>query len=397
MLSSQIIPCFQHALAQYREQSSEQQSITSVEYTSKTIQLNWSEEPQMLEGDIQTIARYILSLHAPLCDVDIPGETLIAHMTMLAPNIPLDSIPIFQDAICGQISSLELLEDRLQAAQERTSNRTTPKTQELGWDLEFDTHIGKRKALLGQTNQDYFYAQKEGEDIIFLVADGISICTAGSGNLASNIAVQVVHHMYQEQKENLRTMNLKDIEQFLCHVLQNANFNICETAKNLSPKGIEEEIPMGSTIILGYAKGSDVVLTSMGDSRAYLITEDGPAILTGDHNVRGERLRMGLPRDPSSNGKALIRYLGHFNEDFESSLPKPEIRHFRMLSGEKLLICSDGYNDYAATDHAELCTRIMEAIVDQNLDVACNSLIHQANTGGGGDNVTVLLAELLLT
>ena len=45
---------------------------------------------------------------------------------------------------------------------------------------------------MGQTNQDAVFWQTEGAMSLLIVADGISVSTAGSGNLASAILVQVI-------------------------------------------------------------------------------------------------------------------------------------------------------------------------------------------------------------
>jgi protein phosphatase len=146
-------------------------------------------------------------------------------------------------------------------------------------------------------------------------------------------------------------------------------------------------------VLLAYAQGGFVTLASLGDSRAYLLTDDGPAIVTGDHNVRGEKLRMKIIYEGTSSGNALMRYLGYFNEHYEIALPKPDLRTFHMLPKERLLLCSDGYTDYAAHGHNDLCMLMRDAIENTPLPLACNNLILQANLGGGGDNITVLLAE----
>ena len=88
-----------------------------------------------------------------------------------------------------------------------------------------------------------------------------------------------------------------------------------------------------------------------------------------------------------------MRYLGYFNEQFEIALPKPEIISFDILPGEQLFLCSDGYTDYAAQKHADLTSLIQDAIEQKSLAVSCNQLILQANLGGGGDNITVLIAQ----
>lgn len=388
----EISSILKNATQQIIDSSEEQKRILNIQITEDRCILEWDNTTTPIEGNIQKIARELLKHFSSLCSTDIPEETLIAHIQMLAPGLPMDLLALFQDAVCGTITDPQTILARIEKAEQRAERRKTPPMVEY-WDVDFDTHIGKRKARIGQTNQDYFFIGEDGTNALFMVADGISISNAGSGNLASNIAAQVISHMWKEEKENLRLASPKKIEEILTNFLYNANYNICESSKNLSKNGIENDVPMGTTILLAYAQGSTVTLMSLGDSRAYLITEDGPVILTGDHNVRGERLRMGIRYEESNSGNALMRYLGYFNENYEIALPKPEINSFEMLPGERLLLCSDGYTDYAAYHHADLTMLIRDAMEQPSLSSSCNHLIMQANQGGGGDNITVLVAQ----
>ena len=103
-------------------------------YTSQTININWSEESKTTTKDIQTIVRNLLSLHAPLCDPKIPAKTLIAHLTMLAPSLPLDCIPLFQEAIYGNLSSIDELLEKLTAIEQRAELRKQKKDG-IRWKL----------------------------------------------------------------------------------------------------------------------------------------------------------------------------------------------------------------------------------------------------------------------
>ena len=162
--SSQLISCFRNTIVQYKEKSSTQKSIESLNYTSQEINIIWSEEAKTTAKDMQTIVRHLLFFHAPLCDLEIPEKTLIAHLTMLAPDLPVDCIPLFQEAVYGRISSLDNLMERLDSIEKRTELRNKKNTG-ISWNIDFDTHIGKRKALMGQTNQDYFYMHQDGENL----------------------------------------------------------------------------------------------------------------------------------------------------------------------------------------------------------------------------------------
>lgn len=393
MLSSlEITTLTQNAMQLILDRSEQHKRIVEIQITDSHCIFEWDDTSTTMESNIQKAIRSIIEHSYPLCSAKIPENTLIAHIRMLAPTFPLDILSIFQDAISGIISDPNTLLSRLKLAMKREKQRNTPPMVEY-WDVDFDTHIGKRKALLGQTNQDYLFIGEDGPNALFMVADGISVSNAGSGNLASNIAAQVITHMWKEEREHLRTASPKQITETLTNFLYNANYNICENSKELSQNGIENDVPMGTTIILAYAQGSFVTILSLGDSRAYLMTEDGPIILTGDHNVRGERLRMGLPYEESNSGNALMRYLGYFNEHYEIALPKPEVFSFDILPEERLFLCSDGYTDYAAHGHANLCTLMSEAMEKTSLAVSCSSLTLQANLGGGGDNITVLIAQ----
>ena len=85
-------------------------------------------------------------------------------------------------------------------------------------------------------------------------------------------------------------------------------------------------------------------------------------------------------------------YAGHFDTDGTPEPLSAVIRKLRLLPGESLLLCSDGLNDYAADSHAALARLIQTAMQKKNPTEASRELVGYANAGGGGDNVTVLIA-----
>ena len=364
---------------------------------------NWTvvtNEAQPSGNDLPKLLRSILQHHNPLIPSNLSHEVLLTHLALLAPELPLDFLPIlikaFSEDAASQIESLEALQTRLEKAQAQHTLRmnTEPPETVIKYDIGYDTHIGVHKALYMQTNQDSFYIAQEGDYLLLTVLDGISTSDAGSGDMASAIARNVIHQIWEQQKDSLQESDEQELAGLLFHMLREANFHICKFAKELAGGSLGDKTPMGTTAVIALLNGSEGIIASLGDSRAYLMTAEGSSILTGDHNLRGEKLRQGMPLFHEDEGYALIRYLGHFDINREEAeFINPDFRRFKILPNESLLMCSDGLTDYAAQTHAHFETIFQDACKKSSANQGCWHLTQKANQGGGGDNITMVLVK----
>ena len=395
------------------EQRSEEISDINIDFIWRN-GVHRSSEQQRLR-DLQTLIRSYFRFEISALNPIVNNEKLLSHLPFLLKDYELDAFPllasILNEKIEDQISSYQIWEERLQTCQQTArlraeaakksrstfesieNNPDNSTFHEKGsWNIAHDTHIGAKKSWTSQTNQDNFYFDAYKNSALLVVADGISISTAGTGDQASNIAVQVAAHIWSLNKETLIHASEEDIHHFILQVLLHANHNICETSASLVEE-IEQETPMGTTILIGYVRGNDLWMSNLGDSRAYLLNQNGLALITGDQNLRGEKLRHGIPVDLTDNQPALIRYLGHFDDKMEPALHAPDFRYVRLLEGERILLCSDGLTDYAAPSHADFNELVMALCSSSSwLNEICWQLTIFANAAGGGDNITTLLA-----
>ena len=158
---------------------------------------------------------------------DLPSEVLMAHLCMLAPKLPIDLVPIVEASLNGRIDTVDGLRTKLEHALELSRDRQMQsKTDRLHWDIGFDTHIGHRKAWFSQTNQDNFNYAAHDQAAVFAVADGISTSTAGSGDLASRVAVAIIDKFWSDSKGQYLEMNDEELLH-LYTMLETIEYNIC--------------------------------------------------------------------------------------------------------------------------------------------------------------------------
>lgn len=340
---------------------------------------------------------------------DLPDADVCCLVLGVEPGVPPEFLAVAQSALAADpalrpADGLALLE-RLTTAQGAAALRASaPHFPQAAISVGFNTHIGTIKSLQGQTNQDAFLLLGDPTLALVGVADGISMSTAGSGDVAAALTGKSLRAWFSENAASLASAPAGRVSTLLVEALRRANRQVCEQALKLADGDIEHNIPMGTTLVAAVCQGNRLSLVSLGDSRAYLVGPYGVGQVTPDQNLQLLRLREVLGGNEvewDEPRHSLTGYLGHFTAEGRIELPPVYTRSVAMLPGEWLILCSDGLSDYAASEDAGVLKVIQDGIRDARgntagavaMDVA-RRLVDAANRGGGGDNITVLALTL---
>jgi protein phosphatase len=147
---------------------------------------------------------------------------------------------------------------------------------------------------------------------------------------------------------------------------------------------------MGTTITVALVEPTGrVAIGHVGDSRAYLVRDGRLEQLTDDHSLVAELVRRGelSPEEAEVHPQrsVITRALG--------TDPDVDVDAFSVDArpGDLFLICSDGLSSMVAADE-------IAAIVERcrhDLEAAARALVQAANRGGGDDNITAVLFEVV--
>lgn len=222
-------------------------------------------------------------------------------------------------------------------------------------------------------NEDYFIP--DAQRGIFIVADGMG--GANAGEYASRLSAETLY-------EYLRTNQERETLETIEHGFAEANVAVRQAAVD-SP----DLDGMGTTLVAARSLGGNKLqLASVGDSRAYLLSDHQLSLLTQDQTWVAEvGSRLGL------SDEALRRHpMRHVLTMAVGAAP--ELRIFThtisVQPGDQLLLCSDGL-------HGVLDQKIIQDTLDseKSLPQKCHYLIKAAKEQGGPDNITVLLVQVL--
>lgn len=228
------------------------------------------------------------------------------------------------------------------------------------------THVGHRRKV----NEDAVLALPELN--IWLVSDGMGGHAAG--DYASSLIVDMAAGIPLDLAPADRLHALRD-------TIHEAHRLIRAEAE---ARGIEL---IGATVIgLLLAEGHFAALWA-GDSRLYRLRDQQIEMLTTDHSVVAALVESGqmtwdeAEHHPQSN--AITRAVG-VGDGLELDKVRGQIE-----PGDRFLLCSDGLTKYATFE------MLRKALMTQPIEVICDHLIQIALAGGGADNITVAVVDVL--
>ena len=235
------------------------------------------------------------------------------------------------------------------------------------------THVGRLRSV----NQDRFVLLPERN--LFVVADGMG--GHQGGEVASHLAVETLQVAYRESTAD----SLHEAIDVANHRIRNEGDN------DPALRG------MGTTVVAlallsdddpDHSGPSQILVANVGDSRCYLFRDGSLTQLTEDHSVVADLVRDGsitaeeAEAHPQRN--IVTRVLGIYETVAVDLWPVDPITRDRYL------LCSDGlFNEVAADQMSSVLRRLHDP------DEAAAELVRLANQGGGRDNITAVVVDVV--
>jgi protein phosphatase len=228
------------------------------------------------------------------------------------------------------------------------------------------------KGCVRSNNEDYCLIEPELG--LYVLADGMG--GAKAGECASKMAVETV-------AESVLFARRRD-SQVLLTAVEEANRRVLEAAQNDST--LEG---MGTTLVAALQVDNDLSIASVGDSRAYLLDDDGFRVITDDQTWVNEVGRpLGLDEESLKNHP--MRHV--LTMAIGASAPLT-VNYYSvpLKSGALVLMCSDGLHGVVEPPQLEQILR--GGRNGDSLEDSCRKLIRAAKDAGGPDNVTAVLVR----
>jgi protein phosphatase len=228
------------------------------------------------------------------------------------------------------------------------------------------------KGCVRSNNEDYCLIEPELG--LYVLADGMG--GAKAGERASRMAVDTVAEMVllAQQRDS----------QVLISAVEEANRRVLEAAH--SDPSLEG---MGTTLVAALEMEDSLSIASVGDSRAYLLDDDGFRAITDDQTWVNEVGRpLGLDEDSLRNHP--MRHVLTMAIGASSPLT---VNYYSvgLKTGALVLMCSDGLHGVLEPPQME---QILRGGRDgTSLEESCRQLIEAAKDAGGPDNVTAVLVR----
>ena len=247
-------------------------------------------------------------------------------------------------------------------------------------DLEFAEFSDR--GLTREHNEDFIGhvlpttpSQVHSQGWLFAIADGVG--GQDAGEVASRMAIETVIDGFRRIPKGVMHASL------LPRLVQEANATVFLAGNKRQKHGSR----MATTVVACAFRFDSAVISHVGDSRCYLFRNNVGKILTHDHTMAQEQVRLGILSQAEAsvgeNRHILTRSLG--NEQYVAA----DTITVNVIPGDLILLCSDGLHSQVPD---EAILGLMNAFSD--LDAIASALVSAANDAGGHDNVSVQIIRV---
>ena len=235
------------------------------------------------------------------------------------------------------------------------------------------TDIGRKRQL----NEDFVCSKLDAVGILpnlFIVADGMGGHKAGDH--ASRETVEIM-------LEEVAGSRLETPREILRHAVEVANERVYQDARH----SFELE-GMGTTVVAATIEGDKLTVMNIGDSRLYLLNQEGIRQITVDHSLVEEMVKKGVLSKENARShpkkNIITRAVG------VTATVEPDFFEVEWKSGDRILMCTDGLSNMLEDDELFM---IINSV--GSLEEKAKMLVDAANGNGGKDNISVILVENL--
>lgn len=215
---------------------------------------------------------------------------------------------------------------------------------------------------------------------LFIVADGMG--GHQHGEVASGVSIRAMaSYLLRKLFLPMYSLSPEPPEESLHELLQEGIYEAHTAILKAAAGG-------GTTITAALIFSNQLILSHVGDSRAYAIYPDKRTqVITRDHSLvkRLEELGQITSAEAAVHPQrnVLYRALGQ-GEPFE-----PDVTTFPIPKGGFLMLCSDGL--WGVVPENVLVDTVISTASPTE---ACKKLVDAANKAGGPDNISVILVRM---
>ncbi|GAA4550430.1 PP2C family protein-serine/threonine phosphatase [Amycolatopsis samaneae] len=224
------------------------------------------------------------------------------------------------------------------------------------------------RGLVRSSNQDSVYAGPR----LLALADGMGGHAAGE--VASKVVIASLAPLDDDEPGDDLLAQLRD-------AVATGNGAIAELVSQ------DPDLDgMGTTLTAVLFAGTRLGLVHVGDSRAYLLRGGQFTQITRDDSFVNELLEQGriTPEEAAVHPQRSLLLKALTGHEVEPSLTVREAR-----AGDRYLICSDGLSGMVSDE------TLAEAVQIADPQECADRMIELALKGGGTDNVTVIIADVV--